>query len=195
MNVQGLTIYHVKSHLQVYSTVSAEIIHWKWPPFTSSLLHLSCSHLQKYRPAKHIPERKEGNHVSIAFFTSFITCTEVALCSWWNYWVTHISALTPTLDVKTSSSEEKAAASSSDYDGRRKGSVLSLVLSLIPVLHCNLVIRAIFRSSISLCRSMQLTEALRMQMEVQKQLHKQLEVLHMHRHCAINIYICHLLGN
>ncbi|XVF74905.1 hypothetical protein PTKIN_Ptkin13bG0147900 [Pterospermum kingtungense] len=77
MNVKGLTIYHVKSHLQ------------------------------KYRLAKYMPEKKE--------------------------------------EKKTSSSEEKKAASSSnESDGKKKG-------------------------------GMHITEALRMQMEVQKQLHEQLE--------------------
>ncbi|XP_071724876.1 myb family transcription factor PHL6 [Rutidosis leptorrhynchoides] len=78
MNAEGLTIYHVKSHLQ------------------------------KYRLAKYMPERKE--------------------------------------EKKTSCSEEKKAMSSSnESDRRRKG-------------------------------NQQFTEALRMQMEVQKQLHEQLEV-------------------
>ncbi|OMO83267.1 hypothetical protein CCACVL1_11462 [Corchorus capsularis] len=78
MNVEGLTIYHVKSHLQ------------------------------KYRLAKYMPEKKE--------------------------------------EKKTSGSEEKkVASSSSEGDGKKKGAV-------------------------------HITEALRMQVEVQKQLHEQLEL-------------------
>ncbi|KAL4386315.1 hypothetical protein GQ457_09G000300 [Hibiscus cannabinus] len=79
MNVEGLTIYHVKSHLQ------------------------------KYRLAKYMPENKEEKKTA---------------CS---------------------SEEKKAASSGNESDGKKKG-------------------------------GMHITEALRMQMEVQKQLHEQLEL-------------------
>nr|XP_034899535.1 myb family transcription factor PHL6-like isoform X5 [Populus alba] len=78
MNVEGLTIYHVKSHLQ------------------------------KYRLAKYFQEKKEEKKAS---------CSE----------------------------EKKAASIIIDDDGKKKGTI-------------------------------QITEALRMQMEVQKQLHEQLEL-------------------
>ncbi|KAL9386144.1 hypothetical protein Peur_023154 [Populus x canadensis] len=78
MNVEGLTTYHVKSHLQ------------------------------KYRLAKYFPEKKEEKKAS---------CSE----------------------------EKKAVSIIIDDDGKKKGTI-------------------------------QITEALRMQMEVQKQLHEQLEV-------------------
>ncbi|KAL3571401.1 hypothetical protein D5086_025305 [Populus alba] len=81
MNVEGLTIYHVKSHLQ------------------------------KYRLAKYFQEKKEEKKAS---------CSE----------------------------EKKAASIIIDDDGKKKGTI-------------------------------QITEALRMQMEVQKQLHEQLERLHL----------------
>ncbi|KAM7264388.1 hypothetical protein ACFE04_002071 [Oxalis oulophora] len=105
MNVEGLTIYHVKSHLQ------------------------------KYRLAKYMPEKREAISSLCAYAVMSITSwKDILIC-----FSFHLS------EKKTSCSEEKrATSSSSECDGRKKG-------------------------------SQQFTEALRMQMEVQKQLHEQLE--------------------
>lgn len=83
------------------------------------------------------------------------------------------------LDKKASSSEEKKAASSSnESDGRRKGLVNdALHIYLFPQLNTFISCFAIFvKLHLSCPRSIHITEALRMQMEVQKQLHEQLEV-------------------
>lgn len=62
MNVEGLTIYHVKSHLQVINEVISKLsvlveLAITLSKLTSSFVHL----LQKYRLAKYMPEKKEGN--------------------------------------------------------------------------------------------------------------------------------------
>ncbi|KAK9282018.1 hypothetical protein L1049_004929 [Liquidambar formosana] len=110
MGVEGLTIYHVKSHLQ------------------------------KYRLAKFIPERKE--------------------------------------DKKDSGSDErKSALNSNENDGRKKGSIsffIYFVSFFFPLFFMSFNTYNVLY--LSCCRGIQVTEALRMQMEVQKQLHEQLEV-------------------
>lgn len=86
----------------------------------------------------------------------------------------------PPLDKKASSSEEKKAASSgNESDGRRKGLVnfalpLCFLSQLIEFIY--LVCLSVEKLDLSSRRSIHITEALRMQMEVQKQLHEQLEV-------------------
>ncbi|KAG2304526.1 hypothetical protein Bca52824_033177 [Brassica carinata] len=103
MNVEGLTIYQVKSHLQ------------------------------KYRLAKHMPERKEGKATN---FTCYMVILDTLF----------IVTIHCFAEKKSGNSEDKKPSSNtSEANGRNKGAI-------------------------------QLTEALRMQMEVQKQLHQQLEV-------------------
>jgi predicted nucleotidyltransferase len=113
MKVEGLTIYHVKSHLQVsvYHFIFI-YYHFYWKikhPSMFSYFAYSFSVLivQKYRLAKYLPETKE--------------------------------------DKKASSEDKKSQSGSSGNDSVKK-------------------------------KNLQVAEALRMQMEVQKQLHEQLEV-------------------
>ncbi|KAK6911203.1 SANT/Myb domain [Dillenia turbinata] len=123
MNVEGLTIYQVKSHLQ------------------------------KYRLAKYIAEKKEAldAHISCFLASDFLHLGEVRGCFFFlrnsGHYINSDAVYLPLLlDKKASGSEEKKATpSSSENIASKKGTV-------------------------------QVAEALRMQMEVQKQLHEQLEV-------------------
>lgn len=73
MNVEGLTIYHVKSHLQV------NIPHFLLKQVIQStdniLLYIYLPYVaQKYRLAKYMPEKKEGNDSSMFIVLIIHTC-------------------------------------------------------------------------------------------------------------------------
>lgn len=90
MNVEGLTIYHVKSHLQVSFWIYL-VGHVK---IKSTILFIwgysyIIIFLQKYRLAKYMPEQKEGNkcireesycsHHSLEWTFTVITCISTRL--------------------------------------------------------------------------------------------------------------------